>query len=61
MGDVIELAYQHYSRHVIEKLVRAGYLLHSQRHKPAAVKLAWDRLKRDMDRTIASRNRQTDE
>ena len=55
MGDVIELCYRHFSRHVIDRLVRTGYLADSRRHQIDAVKTAWDRFRHDVDRRIADR------
>ena len=42
MGDLIELPYRHFSPLIIQKLIRNGYLPFSDRHKPEAVKRAWD-------------------
>ena len=55
MGDLIELSYRLFPRHVIDKLVRAGYLADSRRHQVDAVKIAWDRFRQDVDRLIADR------
>jgi hypothetical protein len=56
MGDLIELPYTRFHRHVIDKLVRAGYLPSSDRHKLAAVTRAWDRFRQDVARRIGRRN-----
>jgi hypothetical protein len=55
MGDVIELSYRGFSRHLIDRLVRTGYLAASRRHQLDAVKIAWDRFRMDVDRLIADR------
>lgn len=55
MGDVIELSYRHFSRHVIDRLVRTGYLAGSRRHQTDSVETAWDRFRYDVDRLIADR------
>jgi hypothetical protein len=55
MGDVIELCYRRFSRHVIDRLVRTGYLADSRRHQIDAVETAWDRFRHDVDRLIADR------
>jgi hypothetical protein len=33
MGDVVELSYRRFTRYVIDKLVRTGYLAASRRHQ----------------------------
>jgi hypothetical protein len=44
-GTLIELPYRHFKRTVIEKLISAGYLLRSRRHRIEAVSDAWERLR----------------
>jgi hypothetical protein len=56
MGDLIELPYCHFSPLIIEKLIRNGYLRFSDRHKPEAVKRAWDRLRQHTAALIADRD-----
>jgi hypothetical protein len=55
MGDVVELSYRRFTRYVIDKLVRTGYLAASRRHQLDAAKSAWDRFRQDIDRLIADR------
>ena len=55
MGDLIELSYRRFSRHLIEALFRAGYLRYADRHKLGAVTRAWTRAKQDIDKRIAGR------
>jgi hypothetical protein len=55
MGDVFELSYCRFPRHVVDKLVRTGYLAASRRHQLDAVEIAWDRFRHDVDRLIADR------
>jgi hypothetical protein len=50
MGELIELSYRHFHRHVIDRLVRRGYLPSSERHELAAVTRAWDRFRADIER-----------
>jgi hypothetical protein len=57
MGDLIELSYRHFPPRIIQKLIRDGYLRFSDRHKPEAVKRAWDRFKQDISARIVDRNR----
>jgi hypothetical protein len=57
MGDLIELSYRHFPPRIIQKLIRGGYLRFSDRHKPEAVKRAWDRFKQDISARIVDRNR----
>jgi hypothetical protein len=52
MGDLIELPYRHFSAPVIQKLIREGYLRYSDRHKPEAVKRAWDCFRERISRMI---------
>lgn len=56
MGELIELSYCRFSRHVIDKLIRAGYLLPSERHKLTAVTSAWERFRQDLARRVGDRN-----
>jgi hypothetical protein len=56
MGKLIELSYCRFGRHVIDKLVRAGYLLSSQRHDVAAVTSAWERFRQDIARRVGDRH-----
>ena len=51
MGELIELSYRRFPRLILDTLIRAGYLLHAERHKPDAATRAWDRLRRDAART----------
>jgi hypothetical protein len=53
MGELIELSYRRFPRLIIETLVRSGYLLRSERHKPGAVVCAWNCLKQDSARDRA--------
>jgi hypothetical protein len=50
MGELIELSYRHVPPLIIEKLVRNGYLRWVDRHKPEAVKRAWDRFRENASR-----------
>jgi hypothetical protein len=45
MGDLVELSYRHFPPVLIQKLIRTGYLSFPDRHKPEAVKRAWDRFR----------------
>lgn len=45
MGQLIDLSYRHFPRLIIEKLIRNGYLRWSNRHRPDAVKRAFDRFR----------------
>ena len=54
MGELIELSYRHFPPLVIEKLIRNGYLRFSDRHKPEAVKRAWNRLRQHTAAMIAA-------
>jgi hypothetical protein len=56
MGELIELPYRRFSRHVVDRLVRTGYLQASQRHQSDAVTDAWNRLRQDVDRMIGDRH-----
>jgi hypothetical protein len=56
MGELIELPYRRFSRHVIDRLVRTGYLHASKRHQYDAVARAWNRFRQDVERRIADRN-----
>jgi hypothetical protein len=56
MGDLIELSYRHFPPRVIHKLIRAGYLRFSDRHKPEAVKRAWESLRQRVSRMIRDRD-----
>ena len=47
MGELIELSYRRFPRQIIDTLIKARYLLHTDRHKLGAVKRAWDCLRRD--------------
>lgn len=55
MGELIELSYRRFPRHVIDKLVRTGYLAEARRHQIDAVEIAWERLRQDIDKLIADR------
>jgi hypothetical protein len=52
MGDLIELSYRHFSPLIIQRLIRTGYLRFSDRHKPEAVKRAWDRFREHASRLV---------
>jgi hypothetical protein len=52
MGDLIELSYRHFPPLIIQKLVRNGYLRWADRHKPEAVKRAWDRFREHASRLV---------
>jgi hypothetical protein len=41
----LKLSYRRFPRLILDTLIRAGYLLHAERHKPDAAMRAWDRLK----------------
>jgi hypothetical protein len=56
MGELIELPYRRFSRHVVDKLVRTGYLQASKRHQLQAVMGAWERFRQDIRRLVADRN-----
>jgi hypothetical protein len=56
MGDLIELSYRHFSPFLIQKLIRTGYLPFSDRHKPEAVKRAWDRFREHISRLVWDRD-----
>jgi hypothetical protein len=56
MGVVIELPYRRVRPHIVQKLVRAGYLPSSRRHDMAAVLRAWKDFRRDANRWIGDRN-----
>jgi len=56
MGELIELPYRRFSRHVVDKLVRTGYLQASKRHQLQAVMRAWERFRQDVRRLVAERN-----
>jgi hypothetical protein len=56
MGEILDHPYKRVPRQIVERLIRAGYLANSERHKLTAVTRAWDRFKRDVDRLIAARN-----
>jgi hypothetical protein len=55
MGELIELSYRRFPKQIIDTLIKARYLLHTDRHKPSAVKRAWDCLRRDATRTSEGR------
>jgi hypothetical protein len=55
MSELVKLADRRFPSHVIEKLVRAGYLLNSERLNPTAVERAWERFEQDLERRIADR------
>jgi hypothetical protein len=57
MGELIEPSYRHFPPLIIDKLIRNGYLRFSDRHKPEAVKRAWDRFRQDVSARIVDRNR----
>jgi hypothetical protein len=52
MGELIELSYRHFSRLIIQKLIRAAYLRSSERHKPEAVQRAWNRFREHASRLV---------
>ena len=52
MGDLVELSYRLFPWQLIQKLIHTGYLLPSERHKPTAVKHAWDRLMLDVEKKL---------
>jgi len=52
MGHLIELSYRDFPPLIIEKLIRNGYLRFSERHKPEAVKRAWNRFREDVSRSV---------
>jgi hypothetical protein len=56
MGDLIELPYRHFSASVIQKLIGLGYLRFSDRHKPEAVKRAWDCFRERISRMVRDRD-----
>jgi len=56
MGELIELSYCRFSRHVIIKLIRARNLLSSERHKMSAVTSEWARFRQDVARRVGDRN-----
>jgi hypothetical protein len=56
MGELIELPYRRFSRHVVDRLVRTGYLRASKRHQSDAVTDAWNRFRQDVDRMIGDRH-----
>ncbi len=45
MGDLVKLSYRLFPWQLIQKLVHTAYF---ERHKPTAVKRAWDRLMLDV-------------
>ena len=53
MDELIELSYRRFPRHVIEKLVRTGFLRSSERHKPEAVAIACDRFRQHVEIPIS--------
>jgi hypothetical protein len=55
MSELIKLPDRRFPSHVIEKLVRTGYLLNSERLNPTAVERAWERFEQDLQRRIADR------
>ena len=56
MGDLIELSFRHFSPLLIQKLIRTGYLSFPDRHKPEAVKRAWDRFREHISRIVRDRD-----
>jgi hypothetical protein len=60
MGELIDLPYRRFPRHVIDKLVRVGYLQSSERHKVEEVTLAWDRFRQRINMLVADRHRPRD-
>ena len=54
MGELIEFSFRTFPPQVITKLVRAGYLHHEDRHKPTAIKLAWERYWQDNPSTVVT-------
>lgn len=56
MGDLIELSYRHFPPLLIQKLIRTGYLHFPDRHKPEAVKRAWDRFREHVSRIVKERD-----
>ena len=56
MGELIELPYRRFSRHVVDRLVRTGYLQASKRHRCDAVTDAWNRFRQAVERMIADRH-----
>jgi hypothetical protein len=56
MGELIELPYRRFSRHIVDRLVRTGYLQASKRHQCDAVTDAWNRFRQEVDRVILDRN-----
>ena len=59
MGKLIELPYRHFSPALIEKLIRTGFLPFHDRHKPEAVKRAWDRFREHVSRIVTDRHQLT--
>jgi hypothetical protein len=56
MGELIELPYRRFSRHVVDRLVRTGYLQAFKRHQSEAVTDAWNRFRQDVVRMIGDRH-----
>jgi hypothetical protein len=52
MGDLIELSYRHFPPLLIQKLIGTGYLRFPDRHKPEAVRRAWDRFREHVSRVV---------
>jgi hypothetical protein len=56
MGNLIELSFRHFPPALIEKLITTGFLPFHHRHKPDAVKRAWDRFRQHVSRIVRDRD-----